>query len=242
LQILFRVMAGPDDGDPHSVPLRDASLTGEQIRKVKVGWFEDDGSTPVTDETREAVRQAADCLREEGFQASPFRPAGLERARQLWWDVFGRAGAFLLAAMTRGREAELSPLLKEFFTLVSADAPLTLSDLMNVWVEQDRLRACWLSETRQFPVLLCPVCSVPAFRHGEREWMIGSKCVKYLDVMTYSQWFNILGLPAAVVPVGWSAEGLPIGIQVVGRPYQEEVVLAIAAIIERCGGCRRPPI
>jgi len=53
----------------------------------------------------------------------------------------------------------------------------------------------------------------------------------------------LLGNPGAVVPVGRSAEGLPIGVQVVGRPWEEEVVLAVAAEIEReCGGFRRPPI
>ncbi|MGH9444683.1 MAG: amidase, partial [Terriglobia bacterium] len=242
LQLLFRVLAGPDDGDPHSFPIGGRRLTRQEIREIAVGWFEDDGSRPVTEETRKAVRQAAEHLKEEGFQVSPFRPSGLERARQLWWDIFGRAGAFILAAMTDGREPELSPLLKEFFALVSADAPLTLADLMNVWVEQDRLRIRWLSETRRFPILLCAVCSIPAFRHGEREWTIEGKRVKYLDAMTYTQWFNILGVPAAVVPVGWSPEGLPIGVQVVGRPYQEEAVLAVAAIIEQCGGWRRAPI
>ncbi len=242
LQLLFRVMAGPDDGDPHSIPAGVTGLTQKEARRITVGWFEDDGSTPVTEETRNAVRQAVDCLREEGFQVSPFRPAGLVQARQLWWDVFGRAGALMLASLVDGRETELSPLLKEFLALVSRDAPLTLDDLLKVWVEQDRLRARWLSEMRRFPALICPVCSVPAFRHAEREWMIGNKGVKYLDAMTYTQWFNILGVPAAVVPVGRSPEGLPIGVQVVGRPYEDEAVLAIAAIVEKCGGWRRPPI
>ena len=60
--------------------------------------------------------------------------------------------------------------------------------------------------------------------------------------MSYTQWFNILGNPAAVVPVGRSPDGLPIGVQVIGRPYEEEVVLAVAAAIERgCGGFTAPP-
>jgi len=61
--------------------------------------------------------------------------------------------------------------------------------------------------------------------------------------MSYSQWFNLLGCPAVVVPVGQAPEGLPIGVQIVGRPWEEEAVLAVAAKIEEAtGGFRRPPI
>ena len=52
------------------------------------------------------------------------------------------------------------------------------------------------------------------------------------EVMRFSQWFNLLGFPAAVVPVGKSPEGLPLGVQIVGKPYQEMSVLAVAAQIE----------
>jgi Asp-tRNA(Asn)/Glu-tRNA(Gln) amidotransferase A subunit family amidase len=92
-------------------------------------------------------------------------------------------------------------------------------------------------------VLICPVAAIPAFRHGERTWEIDGTNVDYLDAMSYTHWFNILGNPAVVVPVGTSAGGLPIGVQIVGRPFEEEVVLAVAAQIEReVGGYVRPPI
>ncbi|MGO9862125.1 MAG: amidase family protein, partial [Terriglobales bacterium] len=79
---------------------------------------------------------------------------------------------------------------------------------------------------------LCPVAAIPAFRHGEREWLVEGKRVKYLDAWSYCEWFNLLGFPAAVVPMGHSPEGLPIGVQIVGRPWQEEIVLAVAAKLE----------
>ena len=84
---------------------------------------------------------------------------------------------------------------------------------------------------------------VVPFSHGERLWTIDGTNVGYLDAMSYTQWFNVLGNPAAVVPVGRSPEGLPIGVQVVGRPFEEELVLAVAAAIERgCGGYTPPPV
>jgi Asp-tRNA(Asn)/Glu-tRNA(Gln) amidotransferase A subunit family amidase len=60
--------------------------------------------------------------------------------------------------------------------------------------------------------------------------------------MRYTQWFNLLGSPAAVVPVGRSAEGLPIGVQIAGRPFEDEAVLKVAASVESEFGYRSPPI
>jgi amidase len=59
--------------------------------------------------------------------------------------------------------------------------------------------------------------------------------------MRYSQWLNLTGFPGAVVPLGASREGLPIGVQVIGRPYEEELVLAVAEAIERGRGPWRAP-
>ena len=61
---------------------------------------------------------------------------------------------------------------------------------------------------RKYPILLCPAAAIPAFRHGERSWTIEGKTVEYLDAWSYTEWFNLLGNPAAVVPVSHSAEGL----------------------------------
>jgi amidase len=89
---------------------------------------------------------------------------------------------------------------------------------------------------QRFPILLCPVAAIPAFRHREREWVVEGKTVKYLDAWSYTEWFNLLGFPAAVVPMGMSPEGLPIGVQIVGRPWEEELVLAVAGALEEQRG------
>ena len=250
VRILFEVMAGPDIGDPSAAPVPIRRPRKDEVRAVRIGYFEDDGRTPVTPETRAAVRAAADILKGAGFQVASFRPDDLEQARQLWWELFGLAGGLVLGPMIEGRESELSPILKEFVGMVRAEPSLTLERFMSTLLERDRLRTQFLRQMEDFPVMLCPVCSVPAFRHGERRWPIDGRSVEYLDAMSYTQWFNLLGNPAAVVPVGRSSrsdrgepEGLPIGVQVVGRPYEEEIVLSVAAEIERgSSGWQAPPM
>jgi amidase len=197
----------------------------------------------VTPETKAAVRRAAQALERAGFRVTPFRPEGLEQARELWWKFFGIAGGMLLGPMTKGHEPHLSQILKEFQGWVAAEPPHSGHTLLYTWVQRDELRAQFLAQMQVFPILLCPVASVPAFRHGERSWIVEGKTVEYLDAWSYCEWFNLLAHPAAVVPMCSSPEGLPIGVQIVGRPWEEEVVLSVAAVLEReCGGWQLPPM
>ncbi len=243
VQALFAVMQGPDDGDTCAAPVPLRWPSEVEIKKLRMGYFEDDGRTPVTAETRAAVRTAAKALQRAGFQVEPFRPEGLEEARVLWRKFFVAAGGMLIRPMFHGREHELSPVLKQFLEWSAAEPPLTGETLLEAWIGRDGLRAKFLAQMRQYPILLCPAAAIPAFRHGERSWTIEGKTVEYLDAWSYTEWFNLLGNPAAVVPVSHSAEGLPIGVQIVGRPWEEEQVLTVAAALEReCGAWKIPPI
>jgi Asp-tRNA(Asn)/Glu-tRNA(Gln) amidotransferase A subunit family amidase len=243
LKLLFEVMQGFDDGEAcaASVPVRWPS--DAELKRLRIGFFEDDGRTPVTSEIRDAVRTAAEALRQAGFEVEPFRPAGLEEARVLWKKFFVKAGGMLIGPMFRGRESDCSSLLKQFLAWSEAEPELSGEALLDTWIRRDTLRAEFLAQMRKYPILLCPAAAVPAFRHGERSWTIDGKTVQYLDAWSYTEWFNLLGNPAAVVPVSQSVEGLPIGVQIVGRPWEEEQVLAVAgALEERWGGWKAPPI
>jgi Asp-tRNA(Asn)/Glu-tRNA(Gln) amidotransferase A subunit family amidase len=243
LKLLFETMQGADEGDPSAAPVGVRWPGKNGLNRVRIGYFEDDDRTPVTPETRAAVRAAANALRCAGFQVECFRPEGLELARQLWWKFFGIAGGMLLGSLIGGHESDLSPILKEFVSWVAAERPHTGESLLDAWIQRDEVRGRVLVQMREYPVLLCPVASIPAFKHGERSWKIDSQTVQYLDAWSYTQWFNLLGMPAAVVPVGRSSEGLPIGVQIITRPWEEELALAIAAAIEEeCGGWQRPPV
>src|SRR5438105_2970271 len=243
LKVLFEVMQGPDIGDPSAAPVPVRWPSHAELKGIRIGYFDDDGRTPVTSETRTAVESAAQSLREAGFQVERFRPEGLELARQLWWNFFGIAGGMLLGPMTKGREADLSPILKEFLSWVAAEPTHTGHTLLDAWIQRDLVRMQVFQQMRDYPILLSPVAAVPAFRHGERSWKIDGQTVRYLDAWSYTEWFNLLGTPAAVIPVAQSAEGLPIGVQISGLPWEEEKVLAAAAALEaECGGWRQPPI
>jgi Asp-tRNA(Asn)/Glu-tRNA(Gln) amidotransferase A subunit family amidase len=245
LKLLFEVMQGPDLGDPSAAPVPVRWATPEvRVRagkKPRIAYFEDDGRTPVTQDTRDAVRHAVQTLRSEGFEVEPFRPDGLDQARQLWWKFFGVAGGMLLGPMTKGHESELSPILREFNGWVAAQPSHTAQTLLDTWIERDLVRMQIFKQMERFPALLCPVAAIPAFHHGERRWQVDGQTIEYLDAWSYCEWFNLLGMPAATVPVSLSRESLPIGVQIVARPWEEELVLSIAEVLEKGSGVKPRP-
>jgi amidase len=238
---LFEVMAGFDGQDPASAPVPHRKWDEHDLRKLRVAYYEDDGLTAVTPETAAAVRTAAEHLRRQGFQVEAWRPPNLDRVWQLWWNLFGRAVQTAFEPTVRGRESELSPMYRAWRAKVAQQPALDGQEWMNTMIGRDALRGNLLRKMEQYPILLGPVCAIPAFRHGEREWTVQGRQVEYLKAMSYSQWFNLLGSPAVSVPVGKSAEGLPIGVQVIGRPWEDEAVLAVAEKIEDAVGAYRPP-
>jgi amidase len=242
VSLLFQTLGGQDHEDPSSPPIHPRKVSAEALRSNAIGYFEDDGLVPVTPETRAAVQSAAAALSDAGFRVEPFRPRSLEPLRLLWDKFFVQCGAMFYAPEIHGREHLLSPIFREFLEIAESRPKLSTTGLLNAWAELDLVRSQMLAEMAAFPVLLCPVASIPAFRPGERSWTIDDRAVGYLDAVRHTQWFNTLGAPAAVVPVGRSPEGLPIGVQIAARPYEDEVALGVSAVVDAAFGYRPPPM
>lgn len=243
LKLLFEVMQGPDEGDPCAAPVALRWPSREEVKRLKIGYFEDDGKTPVFPEILQAVHKAAEALQRAGFQVEAFRPKGLEEARLLWKKFFVKIGGMLIEPMFRGREEECSPIMSKFLEWSAAEPKLTEDSLLEAWFRRDALRSEFLAQMREYPILLCPPAAVPAFRHGERMWTIQGKSFHYLDAWSYTEWFNLMGNPATVIPVSQTRDGLPVGVQIVGRPWEEEQVLMVAAALEAgCPSPKMPPI
>ena len=240
LQLLFEVIAGPDNGDPYAAPVPLRHIDRAALRQTRIGFYEYDGRTPVTPATRAAIQRAAQVLRDDGFTVDYFLPKGLDEALRLWHVLFIDGISVLLRQAYKGRESEMYAIVREILDFADKGSPLTLQLLMDTLLERDTLRYSFLEQMDHYPILLCPVSAGPAFRHRERAWTIEGKTVHYLDSFSYSQCFNLLGNPAAVVPMGVSPEGMPIGVQIVGRPWEEERVLAVAACLEQTREWKAP--
>jgi amidase len=243
LKLLFETMQGPEVGDTCAAPVPVRWPSEAEVKKLRVGYFEDDGRTAVTPEIRAGVRTAAEALRSAGFAVEAFLPEGLEEARRLWYRFFVVAGGMMLRPLFKADDADLSPILKQFLEWSAAEPQHTGRTMLDAWIQRDLLRARFLAQMEKYPILLCPPAAITAFRHGERSWQVEGKTVEYLDAWSYAEFFNLLGNPGAVVPFAHSSQGLPVGVQIVGRPWHEEQVLSVATVVEeQCGAWKIPPL
>jgi amidase len=208
-----------------------------QLRGVGVAYYSDDEVAPVTAETVKAVELAAQALAEAGLEVRTERAPGVSEGSRLWVELFSRAASEQLREFYRGREDEAGPCVAS--VLRQRQEEPTFENRIEIAertaravVERERLREQLLEWMKTTPLILAPVGAVPAFEHGADRVKVNQESISTFRAFSYSQTFNVFGLPAATVPVSWSSAGLPIGVQIVGRPFAEDTVLAAAAIIE----------
>ncbi|HYO91866.1 MAG TPA: amidase family protein, partial [Pyrinomonadaceae bacterium] len=201
------------------------------------------GVVPVNEETLDALTRAAHALKDAGLVLKEERPPGVERGPELWTKLFARAASGYLREFYEGRE-NLAGADARFLLSSSAAAdaaPPLLDDFLDAWNERDCLRAALLEWMKETPLIVAPVGALEAFAHGSRKVRVREQSLSIFRAFGYAQTYNVYGLPAASVPCGRTRAGLPIGVQIIGRPFAEETVLAAARILEDAlGGWTQP--
>jgi Asp-tRNA(Asn)/Glu-tRNA(Gln) amidotransferase A subunit family amidase len=236
LRLLFAALAGHDPEDPFSapVPLRPPLTAG-----VKIGVWEQFYDVPVGPEIAATLRNAVTCANETGLGAHEFVPVGLERAHDLWWLFFERLYAPLTQAMLAGREASAHWSGTELMYRALAQRPVSTLELLGALGARDRIRGALLRqmEAAGIAAILMPVCGTAAFPHQQRHFPAdGGETIELLEAMTPVTPWNLLGMPGLVIPFGMTSDGLPVGVQIVGRPWDEETILDIAIRLEQARG------
>jgi Asp-tRNA(Asn)/Glu-tRNA(Gln) amidotransferase A subunit family amidase len=135
-----------------------------------------------------------------------------------------------------GREAEAHWTSTENLDRALDRPPAAGWQVMESLAARDAMRRKLLEQMRRFPLLLLPVSGVVAFRHRERRFQTGTKPIGLFQAMTAATPFNLLGLPALTVPFAMSEEGLPVGVQLVARPWEEELLLEAGMRLEAARG------
>ena len=232
LALLLPVLAGPDGEDPHVAPaaLRDSAAV--PLSELRVVAFTDNGIRTPTSETVVAVEAATAAIAAAGVRIRTEVPPGLDEA---WaaWDGLIRADGF--AWLHRLIEAAGTPGWGSYATrewITPGDA-LPGDELTALIERADAIRARLLRWLADVDLIVCPAMPQPAIRHGE------SSASWFGD--TYSDVHNLTGWPAVVVRAGTSPDGLPIGVQLIAKPWREEVALAGAQVVEAATGGWQPP-
>ena len=233
LRILFEALAGYDDRDALSAPI---PVRPPVLDDLRIGVMEQFGDIPVQASIRKAVQDAAVALRGLGFTVDEFRAEGIERAPNLWGLFFSELPARANKERIAGREAEAHWTYTENLDRALDRPPVSGWQVVESMAARDAMRRRLVEQMRRFPVLLMPVSSIVAFPHRERRFQTDTKPVGLFQAMMPSTTFNVLGLPALTVPFALTDEGLPVGVQLVARPWEEELLLELGVLLEAARG------
>jgi amidase len=241
--LLLEVLAGPDARDPHSVPAPDAdylAATDRPVDELSVAYSPDLNLQPVAPEVRETVGAAVDDLAAAGASVEPVG-VSLPPYEELSMAYVTQVGAFFGAFADRIAErhgidldaADLEPTVRATIDLADGiEAVDERSRNVPRTAAYDGIEAA-LSD---HDALVTPTLTVPPYgKHLADGYPteIDGESVRGVPTDAMLTWvFNLTGHPAASVPAGVTASGLPVGLQVVGRRYAEADVLAVAAAIE----------
>lgn len=229
LALALNILAGPDGIDPFAVPVSVQRPEDVDVRSLTYVWCEGDGSYPVRDDVVAVVEMAARRLEGLGLHVVHRRPRPLERAEDLYARIRAIDGLADLREMVGDRLRELSPIIR---TAVDSGRVGTIPVLLAASDEREALRAELLAYMRDHHILLLPVASLPAYPRDQRTLDVDGREISFWQVLACSRAISLFGLPAAAVPCGWSNERLPVSVQIVGAPFMDDVVLAVARLLE----------
>jgi amidase len=255
LALALDILAGPDDDDAVGWRLELPPPRHEKLADYRVAAWLDDPACPVDEEIVQALQGVVERLRSAGSEvASSARPEGIDLTAS--YDVFY---SLLTAALSAGMPPKVfdkmlhtaeteKPEDRHYFTRFSRGVTQRHAEWLRLDERRQRMRRSWHDFFKDHDIMLCPVVQTVAFPHTQnaaatdRTLTVNGQEQPYMDIMV---WISLAGasyLPAAVVPVGQTKAGLPIGIQIIAPYLEDRTALDFARHVEQLtGGFRIPP-
>lgn len=233
LALIFPIISGVDWHDPAIVPMPIADPGEVALAKLRAAYYTDNDSVPPTAEVAASVRSVVSALSDAGMTLEENRPVEVKTGVGMWLKLAtADGGAWARRILEAAGTTEIDPILEK---RILSHKPISTPEFTALLTEWDRLRSGMLRFMERYDVIVCPVNAFPAMPHGE--------VMTRGDGYSYTRIYNLTGWPVVVVRCGTSPDGMPIGVQVVARPWREDVALAVAAHLEKVfGGWQRSPL
>ena len=235
LALTLPIISGPDWEDPAIVPMPLGDPADVDLGSLRVAFYTGvEGFRAPTQETIDAVESAIKVVSDIVASVEEDTPEPLSRVQELTGRIGGGDGrAWTQRLLDKAGTTEKSPFLRSRF----ADAvEIPTEEFTQALEELDQYRSDMLGFIQGYDAIICPTAAMPAPTHG------ATFTDEYRSAF-YTGPYNLTGWPGTVVRGGTSPEGLPIGVQVISRPWREDVSLALAGLLESAlGGWQRPGI
>jgi len=240
----FWLLKGPDGIDPYAVQAKTAAPAEGPIpgRPIRVGYLSDEGFGAVDREVVATIEAAAKLMNDLGCEVEKVRLPILDE------NDFVETGmtVFMAEMLPQFRKlvANREKNLHAIGAMYASAADPALSDYVAAEARIEELKSVFAAYFQRHDALLCPVVPLTAPPHGLQEHVVNGRKVPSAHMMRATVPFNLTGLPGLSVPFRFSAERLPISVQLVSKWLDEATILRLGALIETASEVRgrRPPL
>ncbi|NDJ62468.1 MAG: amidase, partial [Chloroflexi bacterium] len=259
LRLALQLIAGPDERDTEVLPMALTHTPPKPLRELRVAWIDEIDGAPVTAETRAGIHNLVNRLTAAGCRVERAIPPDFDFDQA--WRLYGQLIAYVIgvqlgipARWVAKTGAPAAAMMRSFLPrgpfmsgVVSA-LNLSAYTYFTALTEREELARAMERFLSQYDAWICPVASGPAFPHCKSAPLgapirVDDKTVPYWTAaISYTSPLNLTGHPVVTMPLTQSADGLPIGVQLVGQLWGEMELLNVAETLSPLvGPVRRPP-
>ena len=249
LGLITRTVAGADASEPDVPPVPWTEAPERPLAAHRFAWSTSFGGVPVTGETKQGIARLAAELASAGAAVEERNPDGFsfDEAWETWGEIAIAERAATGAERSRERVAALNATLGESWAVARGSAKgayASIADYAAALTRRDALIATLERFFERWDAFICPVTVCPAIGHvpfGTPIEVDSHEVPYFIAGTAYTCPFNLTGHPAVVLPLARSRDGLPIGVQLVGRRWSEPALLALAQKVALITGPFTPP-
>ena len=230
--LLLSIISGPSNFDRHSIPDEGLDyleiIKNKDIKGLKIAYSPDWGYCPVDPIVREITERAVKVFEQLGCHVEEANPGFEVTVEQFWTLVARDTDLSALRKLAEKKPELFGPTMTSFINTKWNDEDLTNAHILRLDVNVKMRKFM-----QNYDLLLTPTLAVPPFEIGiNGPSKIDGKNVSESDWLNFTYPINMTGQPAATIPAGWTEDGLPIGLQIIGRHLDDSTVLRASAAFE----------
>jgi aspartyl-tRNA(Asn)/glutamyl-tRNA(Gln) amidotransferase subunit A len=236
--LMFDVMAGVAESDRRSVPAGESNAAASD--GLRVAYSADLGYAAVDAQVSRCVESALQQTQSLGWDIDT-APLALDDPQAVFNTIIRAENYVANHALVAQHGDQIDADMRAF---TENGANISAFEYLAAMAARDKLCMQLAAVFERFDLLITPTLAVPPFAHGERPVEVAGRAISGMSWLSFTYPFNLTGNPALSIPAGWTDDNLPIGLQIIGPRFSDNLVLRAGAAVEAVLGWtkRRPPL